>query len=172
MATLDLIHEVERRGLFAFFVPSIFTPLHDTRLATQKGVLESRDMTPLQWQILMKCWKMSVNAALHSWWGPPAWRLGAFLLWLVKLRRTNGPAFTWPLLMFTSMFPERLMEKMGKIYRGRSLAVKSRKELLATVKPQHWKHLREDNGDLPDGWNAAAEAAPPLRILQSGAGRA
>ena len=33
MATLDLIYEVERRGLFAFFIPSIFTPLHDTRMA-------------------------------------------------------------------------------------------------------------------------------------------
>ena len=36
-ATLDLLYEVERRGLFAFFVPSIFTPLHDTRLAAQAG---------------------------------------------------------------------------------------------------------------------------------------
>jgi radical SAM superfamily enzyme YgiQ (UPF0313 family) len=54
MATLDLIYEVERRGLFAFFVPSIFTPLHDTRLAAQKGVIESREMARLQWQILMK----------------------------------------------------------------------------------------------------------------------
>jgi hypothetical protein len=33
-ATLDLIYEVERRGLFAFFIPSIFTPLHDTRMGT------------------------------------------------------------------------------------------------------------------------------------------
>jgi hypothetical protein len=170
MATLDLIYEVERRGLFAFFVPSIFTPLHDTRLATQKGVIESREMTALQWQILLKCWKMSINAALHSWWGPPAWRLGAFLLWLWKLRKTNGPAFTWPLLMFTNILPERLMEKMGKIYRGRPLAVKSRRELLATIKPQHWKYLREDNGDLPDSWDATMAATSPLRIFQSGSG--
>jgi radical SAM superfamily enzyme YgiQ (UPF0313 family) len=159
MATLDLICEVERRGLFAFFVPSIFTPLHDTRLAEQKGVIESQEMTSLQWQVLMKCWKMNVDAALRSWWGPPAWRLGAFLLWLWKLRKTNGPAFTWPLLMFTSALPERLMEKMGKIYRGQPLPVKSRKELLASIKPQHWKHLREDNGDLPAGWAAALRAA-------------
>jgi hypothetical protein len=164
-ATLDLIYEVERRGLFAFFVPSIFTPLHDTRLASQKGVVDSHEMTALQWQILMKCWKMSVSAALQSWWGPPAWRLGAFFLWLWKLRKTNGPAFTWPLLMFSSMVPERLMEKMGKIYRGRPMAVKSRKELLTTIKPQHWKHLREDNGDLPDGWEAAKAQAAGLRIL-------
>jgi hypothetical protein len=124
-------------------------------------------MARLQWQILMKWWKMSVNAALHSWWGPPAWRLGAFLLWLWKLRKTNGPAFTWPLLMFSSMFPERLMEKMGKIYRGRPLAVKSRKELLTLIKSQHWKYLREDNGDLPDGWDPTNGAAPLLPIIQS-----
>ena len=36
--TLDLIYEVERRGLFAFFIPSIFTPLHDTRMEKEKGV--------------------------------------------------------------------------------------------------------------------------------------
>jgi len=170
MATLDLIYEVERRGLFAFFVPSIFTPLHDTRLATQKGVIESREMSALQWQILLKCWKMSINVALHSWWGPPAWRIGAFLLWLSKLRKTNGPAFTWPLLMFTNTLPERLMEKMGKIYRGRPMAVKSRKELLATIKPQHWKYLREDNGDLPGGWEVPMAEPSPLRIFQSEAG--
>ena len=165
MATLDLIYEMERRGLFAFLVPSIFTPLPDTRLGTQKGVSESQEMTPLQWQILMKCWKMSVNSALQSWWGAPAWRMGAFFLWLWKLRKTNGPAFTWPLLMFTSALPERLMEKMGKIYPGRRLAVKSRKELLATIKPQHWKYLREDNGDLPDGRNLAQAATPPSPVV-------
>lgn len=170
MATLDLIYEVERRGLFAFFVPSIFTPLHDTRLATQKGVIESREMTALQWQILLKCWKMSVDAALHSWWGPPAWRIGAFLLWLAKLRKANGPAFTWPLLMFTNTLPERLMEKMGRIYRGRPLPVKSRKELLATIKPRHWRYLREDNGDLPAGWEAPVPATSPLGTFQAGGG--
>src|SRR5439155_19861178 len=36
-ATLDLIYEIERRGLFAFVIPSIFTPLHDTRMDKAKG---------------------------------------------------------------------------------------------------------------------------------------
>ncbi len=36
-ATIDLIYEAEQRGLFAFFVPSIFTPLHDTRMAEKRG---------------------------------------------------------------------------------------------------------------------------------------
>jgi len=39
---------------------------------------------------------------------------------------------------------------MGKIYVGRPLRVKSRREFLATIKPHHRKHLRADNGGLAD----------------------
>jgi hypothetical protein len=169
-ATLDVLYEVERRGLFAFFVPSIFTPLHDTRLEKQQGVQQSHELTPLQWQIMMKCWKMSLRPALHSWWGPMAWRIGALIVWLWKLRKMNGPNFTWPLLMFASALPERLMAGMGKLYLGRPLTVKSRKDLLATIKKPHWRYLRPDNGDLPDGWEEArkAEDTPPsLTVLTS-----
>ena len=68
--TLDLIYEVERRGLFAFFIPSIFTPLHDTRMESKKGVSETRELTPLQWQLMMKCWKMNLRPGQASWWAP------------------------------------------------------------------------------------------------------
>ena len=165
-ATLDVLYEVQRRGLFAFFVPSIFTPLHDTRLATKTGVQQSRELSPLQWQIIMKCWKMSVSSALRSWWGPTAWRLGALGLWLWKLRKMNGPNFTWALLLFANAVPEWLMEKMGKIYRGRPVKYKNRKELLATIKPQHWKYLREDNGDLPEGWGSEPQTQAPSPLLR------
>ncbi len=163
-ATLDLVYEMERRGLFAFLVPSIFTPLHDTRLQHKMGVRETRDLTPLQWQLMMKCWKLNLRPGQHSWWGPTAWRLGALGLWMYKLRRINGPGFTWPLLMFASALPEGVMQRLGKIYRGKPLAIKSRKELLATVKPQHWKHLRADNGDLPDGFDESGG-----KVLRRGA---
>jgi radical SAM superfamily enzyme YgiQ (UPF0313 family) len=149
-ATLDLVYEIERRGLFAFLVPSIFTPLCDTRMENRKGVTETRELTQLQWQLMMKCWSMNVRPGMHTWWGPLAWRLGALAMWLYKLRRLNGPAFTWPLLLFANAIPERLMGHMGKIYIGKPLQVKSRRELLATIKPQHRKYLRADNGDLPD----------------------
>ena len=90
-ATLDLIYEVERRGLFAFFIPSIFTPLHDTRMEKKKGVTETRQLTPLQWQLMMKCWKMNLRPGQNSWWAPTAWRLGALALWAFRLRKMNGP---------------------------------------------------------------------------------
>jgi hypothetical protein len=149
-ATLDLIYEVERRGLFAFFIPSIFTPLHDTRMESKKGVTETRELTPLQWQLMMKCWKMNLRPGQASWWAPTAWRVGALGLWAWKLRKLNGPGFTWPLFMFANALPETLMAKMGRLHIGRPLQVKTRKELLATIRPNQWRHLRPDTGDVPE----------------------
>jgi hypothetical protein len=39
---------------------------------------------------------------------------------------------------------------MGKIYAGKRLKIKSRKELLASIRPQLWKYLRADAGEIPD----------------------
>jgi len=166
--TLDLIYEVERRGLFAFFIPSIFTPLHDTRMEKKKGVTETQQLTPLQWQLIMKCWKMNLRPGQYSWWAPTAWRLGALGLWAYKLRKLNGPNFTWPLLMFASAFPENLMSKLGKIHVGRPVKIKTRRELVASLKPHYLQYLRADNGDLPAGFvpqarsRSAAMALPVL----------
>ena len=164
-ATLDLIYEVERRGLFAFFIPSVFTPLHDTRMEKAKGVAETAEFSPLQWQLMMKCWKMNLRPGQASWWGPTAWRTGALALWAWKLRKLNGPGFTWPLFMFASVLPESLMDRMGKIYVGRPLQVKTRKELLATVKPSMRQHLRPDTGDMPDGTPPPAARTPFIPLV-------
>jgi len=169
-ATLDLIYEVERRGLFAFFIPSIFTPLHDTRMEKKKGVTETAQLTPLQWQLMMKCWKMNLRPGQVSWWGPAAWRIGALGLWAWKLRKLNGPGFTWPLFMFASALPEGVMGAMGKIHVGRPIRVKTRKELLATIKPHQWRFIPQDAGDLPDGYSPPSAPPPafiPLTVSQA-----
>ena len=152
-ATIDLVYEVERRGLFAFFIPSIFTPLHDTRMKDKKGVTETRQLTPLQWQLIMKCWKMNLRPGNLSWWGPLAWRVGSLLLWAWKLRKLNGPNFKWSLFLFAGALPEKLMGWMGKIYVGKPLRIKTRKELLASIKKTHWKYVRKDTGDIPDNFD-------------------
>ncbi|HEU4388305.1 MAG TPA: radical SAM protein [Blastocatellia bacterium] len=150
--TLDLIYEMERRKLFAFLVPSVFTPLHDTRMEKEKGVTETRNLSPLQWQLMMKCWKLNLRPGQYSWWGPTAWRVGSIGMWLYKLRRINGPNFKWPLFMFSGMFSEQRLDRMGKIYVGRPLKSKTRKELIASLKPHYWQYLRADNGDLPESY--------------------
>lgn len=148
--TLDLVYEMERRGLFAFLIPSIFTPLHDTRMEMEKGVTQTRELSPLQWQLMMKCWKMNLRPGQYSWWGPTAWRIGSLGMWLYKLRKLNGPNFTYPLLMFSGALSEKRLEKMGKIYIGKPLNTLSRSDLIKTVNPKMWKHFRADCGDLPE----------------------
>ena len=156
--TLDLIYEMERRGLFALLVPSIFTPLHDTRMEKTTGVSETRELTRLQWQLIMKCWKLDLSRTSHTWWAPIVWQAGSILTWLLKLRHTNGPNFTWPLVMFSGALSEKTLERMGKIYIGKPLETKTRKELLASIKPHYWQYLRADNGDLPEG------STPPRQL--------
>lgn len=163
--TLDLVYEMERRGLFAFLIPSIFTPLHDTRMEQQKGVTETRKLTPLQWQLMLKCWKMSLRPGLDNWWSPMLWRGGAIAMWLYKLRRINGPNFSWPLFMFASALPERWMANMGKIYIGKPLKTKSRKELIAGLRPHYLQYLRSDNGDLPEGYSPPQAGAHSSQSL-------
>ena len=158
--TLDLVYEMERRGLFAFLIPSIFTPLHDTRMEHQTGVTHTRQLSPLQWQLLMKCWKHNLRPGQYSWWGPMAWRVGALFMWLYRLRKLNGPNFTWPLMMFAGVAPERILQSVGKIHVGKPLMSKSRRELVASLRPNHLKHLRADNGDMPESSDHCVEGRP------------
>lgn len=157
-ATLDLLYEIERRGLFAVLVPSIFTPLHDTRMENKRGVTETRQLTPLQWQIIMKCWKMDLGPTSNTWWAPLLWKIGSLFVWYFKLRHTNGPNFKWPLVMFSGALSEKTLGRLGKIYVGSPLKSKTRRELIAGLKPHYWQYLRTDNGDLPE---AQTPAAPP-----------
>jgi hypothetical protein len=83
-------------------------------------------------------------------------------MWLYKLRKLNGPGFTWPLLMFSSALPEKWMGRLGKIYTGKPLKIKTRRELIATVKPHYLQYFRADNGDLPEGYTAPAKPQPQV----------
>jgi hypothetical protein len=71
-------------------------------------------------------------------------------MWLYRLRKLNGPNFTWPLMMFAGVAPESVLERVGKIHVGKPLLTKSRRELIATLRPNYLKYLRSDNGDLPE----------------------
>jgi hypothetical protein len=171
-ATLDLIYEMQRRDLFAFLIPSIFTPLHDTRMEKKQGVTQTRQLTQLQWQLMMKCWHMNLRFGVYTWWAPWLWRLGAIGMWMYKLRRLNGPNFTWPLWMFSGAISERNLGRLGKIYVGKPLKTKGRAELIAGLKPHYWQYLRADNGDLPESGmlvSTGNATQPSDRPLQRGA---
>ncbi len=47
---------------------------------------------------------------------------------------------------------------MKKIYAGKPLKTKKRKELIASLKPKDWQYLRADNGDMPVNYT------PPVKV--------
>jgi hypothetical protein len=51
--------------------------------------------------------------------------------------------------MFAGVAPERILDRVGKIHAGKPLQTKSRRELIASLRPNYLKFLRADNGDLP-----------------------
>jgi radical SAM superfamily enzyme YgiQ (UPF0313 family) len=143
MATLDLLYEVERRGLHCMWVPSIFTPLVKTRMEHGEGVRETQHLSKLQWQVIMKAWAIASRIGLQTTWGQLSFGAGALILWAGRLRRVNGPNFTWPLMQFSGAVPERWLERTGRIYAGRPLPRVTRDDLLATVRPE-WRQTIAD----------------------------
>ena len=85
--------------------------------------------------------------------------LGRFIVWTLKLRQTNGPHFKWPMILFSSPLPEQFMGRMGKIYDGKPMKTKSRRELIASIRPNFRSACRPDCGDLPDGWTPPRKAS-------------
>jgi hypothetical protein len=51
--------------------------------------------------------------------------------------------------MFSGSLSESVLAKRGKIYMGKPIEIKTRGELLASLRPNYWQFLREDNGDVP-----------------------
>ena len=82
--------------------------------------------------------------------------------------RLNGPNCSWAFWMFSDIIPEKILGKMGKIYIGKPLKTKNRKELLASIRPSHWRYLHPDNGDMPDGYAPPppeTHAPEPLHVI-------
>jgi len=138
MATLDLIYEAERRGLHCMWVPSIFTPLVRTRMEDGEGVRETRNLTPLQWQVIMKAWQVASRIGLQSTRGKLSFGLGAVVMWAARLRRVNGPNFTWPLFQFSGLIPDSVLARAGKVYPGRPMPRLTRDDLMKSVRPD-WR---------------------------------
>jgi radical SAM superfamily enzyme YgiQ (UPF0313 family) len=142
-ATLDMLYEAERRGLYAMWVPSIFTPLKDTRMENAVGVQETMQLSKLQWQVIMKAWRIASSIGLQSTWGKVSFGLGSIVLWALRLRRVNGPNFTWPLFQFSKAVPEGWMHRTGRLYEGQPVPRVTREEMIANLRPDWQAKMRQ-----------------------------
>src|SRR5581483_1077582 len=73
--SLDLLHRLRKNKIL--YVPSIFTPLEDTRMASGRG-LKPRELTKLQWEFILTAWKQSLDFAVIRKRSNLAWKLGMY----------------------------------------------------------------------------------------------
>src|SRR5258707_8895122 len=106
----------------------------------------------------MKAWAVASRIGLQTTWGKLSFGAGALILWAARLRRVNGPNFTWPLVQFSGAVPDGWLERTGRIYDGRPLPRVTRDDLLATVRPDWQEAIAAARANPP------AARAPQVRM--------
>ena len=86
----------------------------------------------------MKAWQVASRIGLRSTWGKVSFSIGAIVLWAARLRRANGPNFTWPLFQFSGLIPDCVLARTSRVYPRRPLPRRTRDDLMATVRPD-WR---------------------------------
>ena len=108
-----------------------------------EGVRETQQLSKLQWQVIMKAWRVASSIGLQTTWGKVSFGVGSLVVWATRLRRVNGPNFTWPLVQFSKTVPESWLHKTGKVYEGKPIPRMSREELVETIRPDWRDKMRE-----------------------------
>ncbi|MBI3696399.1 MAG: B12-binding domain-containing radical SAM protein [Acidobacteria bacterium] len=95
--SLDLLHRLRHNKIL--YVPSIFTPLEDTRMAHGRG-LKPRELTKLQWEFILTAWRQSLDFSVVRKRSNLAWKLGMYGFYYARGRWLHGPQFKYPALRF------------------------------------------------------------------------
>jgi len=103
--SLDLLRRLRKNKIL--YVPSIFTPLDDTRMASGR-TLKPRELTKLQWEFMLTAWRQSLDFAVIRKRSNLAWKLGMFSFYYVRGRWAHGPQFKYPAMRFAGVSEEKI----------------------------------------------------------------
>lgn len=103
--SLDLLYRLRHNKIL--YVPSIFTPLEETRMASGHA-LKPRELTRLQWEFILTAWRQSLDFAVVRKRSNLAWKLGMFAFYYGRGRWVHGPQFKYPAMRFAGVAEEKL----------------------------------------------------------------
>lgn len=105
--SLELLHRLKHNKVL--YVPSIFTPLEDTRMASGHA-MKARELSQLQWEFIMTAWKQSRDFGEMKERSRKYFRIGTKIFYHLRGKRVHGPAFKWPAMRFAGE-SEQLLSK-------------------------------------------------------------
>lgn len=103
--SLDLLHRLRKMKIL--YVPSIFTPLEDTRMAAGHG-LKPRELTQLQWEFILTAWRQSLDFSVVRKQSNLAWKAGMYGFYYLRGKWIHGPQFKYPAMRFAGMAEEKI----------------------------------------------------------------
>lgn len=105
--SLELLHRLKNNKVL--YVPSIFTPLEDTRSADGHA-MKAKELTQLQWEFIMTAWKQSRDFGEMRDRSRKFFSIGTKVFYHVRGKHVHGTAFKWPAMRFAGE-PEQILEK-------------------------------------------------------------
>jgi radical SAM superfamily enzyme YgiQ (UPF0313 family) len=103
--SLELLYRLRKNKII--YVPSIFTPLEDTRLAAGHA-LKPRELTKLQWEFILTAWKQTRELGVVNESSNWLWKGGMYAFYYLRGRWIHGPQFRYPAMRFAGVSEERL----------------------------------------------------------------
>ncbi len=167
--TLDLLHRLKKYKVL--YVPSIFTPLEDTRMAGGKA-LKAKALTQLQWEFVMTAWKQSRDFGEMRDRSRTYFRWGTKVFYHARGRWVHGNQFKWPAMRFAGDPEEKLSKHLYLNWDKESTAKIQEPRLI----PKHRKMKLEDLARINDNQpfniygtsrDAEADKNNPLKVLSA-----
>lgn len=169
--SLDLLHRLKDNKVL--YVPSIFTPLADTRMKDGKP-LKSKELSQLQWEFIMTAWKQSRDFGEMRDRSRAYFRIGTKLFYHLRGKYVHGESFRWPAMRFAGVPEETLSEHLYLNWDKAPDNQAKPPRLIAKHRKQGLEELRQVNDRQPFNVYGAGrdkdadkQADSPFRILSS-----
>ncbi len=107
--SLELLHRLKHNRVL--YVPSIFTPLEDTRMGSGHA-MKARELTQLQWEFIMTAWKQSRDFGEMRDRSRKYFQIGTKVFYHLRGKYVHGPAFKWPAMRFAGDPEEKLSQHL------------------------------------------------------------
>ena len=107
--SLDLLHRLKKNKVL--YVPSIFTPLEDTRMSGGHA-MKPRELTQVQWEFIMTAWTQSRDFGEMRDRSRAYFKIGTKLFYQLRGKYVHGPAFKWPAMRFAGVSEAKLAERL------------------------------------------------------------
>lgn len=141
--SLELLHRLKNNKVL--YVPSIFTPLEDTRMASGHA-MKARELTQLQWEFIMTAWKQSRDFGEMRERTRKYFKIGTKVFYHLRGKHVHGPAFKWPAMRFGGEPEDKLADHLYLRWDREP----NNKATLPRLIPKHRKQTLEDVARMND----------------------